>query len=202
MKQLFTSRKICVLRHGSSLFALSPNKSVLLASSVARFATFSPSNSTFRTRRLIYCAPPHSSGASPRQPLPTFNFHRARVRRASGLLQVALPKARQTTLLLSYPSRKRASDKALRLPVTNLANFLEAQVAMISPWIRKIKDTLTRTCWRLRCCINRIPSDPGADLLSCTVNLIGDSGHNSGQGCRIGFRLLMQSFRPCQTVQS
>jgi hypothetical protein len=89
-----------------------------------------------------------------------------------------------------------------RKPVTNLANFLEAQVAMISPWIRKIKDTLTRTCWRLRCCINRIPPDPGADLLSCTVNLIGDSGHNSGQGCRIGFRLLMQSFRPCQTVQS
>jgi hypothetical protein len=33
----------------------------------------------------------------------------------SGLLQVALPKARQTTLLLSYPSRKRASGKALRL---------------------------------------------------------------------------------------
>ena len=29
-----------------------------------------------------------------------------------------------------------------------------------------------------------------------------DSGHNSGQGCRIGFRLLMQSFRPCQRVQS
>jgi hypothetical protein len=37
----------------------------------------------------------------------------------------------------------------------------EAQVAMISPWIRKIEDTLTRTCWRLRCCINRIPFDPG-----------------------------------------
>jgi hypothetical protein len=53
---------------------------------------------------------------------------------------------------------------------------------MISPWIRKIKDTLTRTCWRLRCCINRIPSAPGADLLSCTVSLIGDSGHNGG--CR------------------
>ena len=31
------------------------------------------------------------------------------------------------------------------------------------------------------------------------LNLIG---HNSGQGCRIGFRLLLQSFRPCQTVQS
>jgi hypothetical protein len=30
---------------------------------------------------------------------------------------------------------------------------------------------------------NRIPSDPRADLLSCSVNLIGDSGHNSGQGC-------------------
>ena len=70
---------------------------------------------------------------------------------------------------------------------------------MISPWIRKIKDTLTRTCWRLRCCINWIPSDPSADLLSCIVNLIGDNGHNSAQGCRIGFRLLMQSLRPCQT---
>src|ERR1700683_923206 len=80
--------------------------------------------------------------------------------------------------------------------------ILEAQVAMISPWIRKIKDTLTRTCWRLRCCISRIPSTPGADLLSCAVNLIGDRGHNSGQGCRTGFRLLKQSFRPCQTVQS
>jgi hypothetical protein len=66
----------------------------------------------------------------------------------------------------------------------------------------RLRDTLTRTCWRLRCCINRIPSDPGADLLSCTVHLIGDSGHNSGRGCRIGFRLLMLSFRPCQTVQS
>ena len=31
-------------------------------------------------------------------------------------------------------------------------------------WI-KIKDTLTRTCRRLRCCINRIPSAAGADLL-------------------------------------
>jgi len=31
------------------------------------------------------------------------------------------------------------------------AGILEAQVAMISPWIRKIKDRLTRTCWRLRC---------------------------------------------------
>ena len=89
-----------------------------------------------------------------------------------------------------------------RLPVTNLATLLEAQVATISPWIRRIKDTLTRTCWRLRCCSSRIPSDPGADLLSCTVNFIGDSGHSSGQGCRIGSRLLMQSFLPCQTVQS
>ncbi len=50
--------------------------------------------------------------------------------------------------------------------------------------------------------INRIPSDPGSDFLSGTVNLIGDSGHLSEQGCRIGFRLLLQSFRPCQTVQS
>src|SRR5580765_1849878 len=72
--------------------------------------------------------------------------------------------------------------------------ILEAQVAMISPLIRKIEDTPTRTCWRLRCCISRIPLDPGVDLLSCTVNLIGDSGHNSGRGCQIGFRLLMQSL--------
>lgn len=77
-----------------------------------------------------------------------------------------------------------------------------ALVAMISPWIRKFKDTLTPTCWRQRCCINRIPSAQSADLWSFAVNLIGDSGHNSGQGYRIGFRLLMQSFRPCQTVQS
>jgi hypothetical protein len=77
-----------------------------------------------------------------------------------------------------------------------------AQVAMISPWIRKIKDTLTRTCWRLRCCITRIPYDPGPDFLSCAVSLIGDSGHHSEEGCRIGFPLLMQSFRPYQTVQS
>src|SRR5580692_10813277 len=82
------------------------------------------------------------------------------------------------------------------------AGILEAQVAMISPWIRKIKDTLTRTCWRLRCRINRVPCDSSSDLLSCTVNLIGDSGHDSERGCRIGFRLLRQSFRPCQTVQS
>jgi hypothetical protein len=34
------------------------------------------------------------------------------------------------------------------------------------------------------------------------VSWIGAGGHNSGQGCRIGFRLLLQSFRPCQTVQS
>src|SRR5258708_39795531 len=37
---------------------------------------------TFRTHRLIYCAPLDSPGASRRQPLPTFNLHRARVRRA------------------------------------------------------------------------------------------------------------------------
>ena len=41
MKQLFTSRKLCVLRHGPSWFALSPNKSLLPAFSVDRFATFS-----------------------------------------------------------------------------------------------------------------------------------------------------------------
>jgi hypothetical protein len=70
-------------------------------------------------------------------------------------------------------------------------------------WIRKIKDALTRTCFEAALpCFNRIPFDPGADLLSSAMNLIGDSGYNSGQGCRIGFRLLMQSFRPYQTVQS
>jgi hypothetical protein len=49
-------------RHGPSWFVLSQNKSV------------------------IYCAPRDSPGASRRQPLPTFNFHRARFRRAGGLV--------------------------------------------------------------------------------------------------------------------
>src|SRR5258706_16154698 len=122
---------------------------------------------------------------------------------------------RLPNLLMSHPAAGMARTEPIAAIINDLpktagerwrgarkAGILEAQVAMISPWIRKIKDTLTRTCWWLRCCINRISSDPGADLLRCTVNLIGDSGHNSGRGCRIGFRLLMQSFRPCQTVQS
>ena len=50
---------------------------------------------TFRTRRVIYCAPLHGLGASRRQPLPTFNFHRARVRRTGGLIQTALSNARR-----------------------------------------------------------------------------------------------------------
>jgi hypothetical protein len=41
MKQLFAARKLCVLRHGPSLFALSTDKSLLPASFVDRFATFS-----------------------------------------------------------------------------------------------------------------------------------------------------------------
>src|SRR5258708_30310911 len=40
MKQLSTARKPCVLRHDPSLFALSPNKSLLPASSHTLFATF------------------------------------------------------------------------------------------------------------------------------------------------------------------
>jgi hypothetical protein len=62
---------------------------------------------------VISCAPLDSPGASRRQPLPTFNFHRARVRRAGGLLQVALSKARQSALPCHPLRRKRASDKAL-----------------------------------------------------------------------------------------
>jgi len=41
MKQLGTSRKLHVLRHAPSLFALSLNKPLLPAFSLARFATFS-----------------------------------------------------------------------------------------------------------------------------------------------------------------
>src|ERR1700674_2688740 len=44
MKQLFPSTKFCVLRHGPLWFALSKNKSLLPASSVPRFATFSGRN--------------------------------------------------------------------------------------------------------------------------------------------------------------
>lgn len=43
MKRLFQSRTLCVLRHGPLWFALLPNQSVLPASSVARFVTFSRS---------------------------------------------------------------------------------------------------------------------------------------------------------------
>jgi hypothetical protein len=62
--------------------------------------------STFKTHRAIYDAPLDSPGASRRQPLPTFNSHRARVRRAGGLLQVAVSKARQNVVLPSSPSEK------------------------------------------------------------------------------------------------
>jgi hypothetical protein len=41
MKQLITSRKLCVLRRAPSLLALSLNKPLLPAFSVDRFATFS-----------------------------------------------------------------------------------------------------------------------------------------------------------------
>ena len=57
---------------------------------------------TFRTRRVIRCAPPHRLGASRRQPLPTFNFHRARVRRAGGLVQTAVSNARRAACPTSH----------------------------------------------------------------------------------------------------
>jgi hypothetical protein len=44
MKQLYTSRKLHVLRHAPLLFALSLNKPLLPAFSVDRFATFSRTN--------------------------------------------------------------------------------------------------------------------------------------------------------------
>ena len=40
MKQLCTSKKLCVLRHAPLLFAFSLNKPLLPAFSVDRFATF------------------------------------------------------------------------------------------------------------------------------------------------------------------
>jgi hypothetical protein len=46
MKELSTSGKLYVLRHGPSFFALSPNKSLLLAFSGTLFTTF------FRSTRL------------------------------------------------------------------------------------------------------------------------------------------------------
>jgi hypothetical protein len=64
---------------------------------------------------VICCAPRHSSGAPRRQPLPPFNLHRTRVRRAGGPLQVALSKARRNICSRHPARRKRASDKALRL---------------------------------------------------------------------------------------
>src|SRR5258708_5623644 len=65
---------------------------------------------TFRTHRLIYCAPLDSPGASRRQPLPTFNLHRARVRRAERLRSNGLIERAQSTVPAFTYSRKRASD--------------------------------------------------------------------------------------------
>jgi len=44
------------------------------------------------------------------------------------------------------------------------AGILEAQVAMISPWIRKFRDTLTRTLLEAALLLNRISSDSAAPI--------------------------------------
>jgi hypothetical protein len=56
MKQLFAARKLCVLCHGPSLFALSPDKSLLPASSVARFAKFSRTSQLPGAPRELLCS--------------------------------------------------------------------------------------------------------------------------------------------------
>jgi hypothetical protein len=56
MKQLFAVRKLCVLRHGPSLFALSPDKLLLPASSVARFANFSRRSQLPGAPRELLCS--------------------------------------------------------------------------------------------------------------------------------------------------
>jgi hypothetical protein len=90
-------------------------------------------------------------------------------------------------------------------PIFNVFEVERSTCVLTSPGrdnpvrgLERLGTRSTRTCWRLRCCISRISSDPAADLLGCTVKLIDDSVRNLGQGCRIGFRLLMQSFRPYQ----
>ena len=50
------------------------------------------------SRRASYCAPLDSPGTSPRQPLPTSNFHSVRVRRAGGLVDVVLSETHFTWL--------------------------------------------------------------------------------------------------------
>src|SRR5258708_29792480 len=58
---------------------------------------------SFRAPRIIRCAPPHSPGAPQLRPFAPFNFHRARVRRAGGFLQVVVSKARQHTVFVQTP---------------------------------------------------------------------------------------------------
>jgi len=122
MKQLSTSRTLCVFRHGPSLLALSPNKFLLLASSGTLFITF------FRTSQLpgaschLLCSaasPQHTPTSS----LPPFNLQRARVRRNRG----RLPSSRciesaQTRHARAPTLFHRASDTTLRLIVTDRPN--------------------------------------------------------------------------------
>src|SRR5260221_13325611 len=73
MKQLFASRILCVLRHGLSLFALSPDKSLLPASSVARFATFSRTSQLPNPPRDILSSAAHFPRTSTPTP-PSIQF--------------------------------------------------------------------------------------------------------------------------------
>jgi Putative transposase len=74
----FTATKLCVLRHGPSLFASSPNQSLLQPSSETLLAKLFAA-ARRRAHRLTCYAPPHSFGAPPHQPITPFNLHRVRV---------------------------------------------------------------------------------------------------------------------------
>ena len=119
MKQLSTSRTLCVFRHGPSLSPYRRTNSFFrlpqALSSQHFFALAS-----FRTLRVICCAPPHHLSTPLRHPSVPFNLHRARVRRNRG----RLPSSRciesaQTRHARAPTSLHRASDTTLGLPITN-----------------------------------------------------------------------------------
>ena len=118
MKQPFAARKLCVLRHGPSLFAFSPHQSLLPASSVARFATFSRRSQLPGAPRELLCSAAKFRRTS--TPTPPFIQFAWGPRPPRG----RLPSSRFIESAPEQPAghplrRKRAPDKALRLPITN-----------------------------------------------------------------------------------
>ena len=127
MKQLSPSTNFCVLRHGPSWSALSPKKSVLSASSVARFAIFSPRRHFPDAPRDPVC----SATQSRRIPTPTPSLHPISIRPASAARAASFKRLYRTRA--EQPAQLRIFEKTRVRYSSNVYEDLTVQMSRAPP---------------------------------------------------------------------